>query len=131
MQAFTHAESSPMMNMSPSHLTPHFSQFPPSRLGQQPAQRFSHGRSMGAGGRGGEWNHHAKVQTPLSNYSSAGQRSPGSNNNAPWGMLKQPFLISYIDLFLVGYRVKRRHFLIHVEMGRVWFLVCNRKIALS
>ncbi|XP_076954255.1 dual specificity protein kinase YAK1 homolog [Bidens hawaiensis] len=85
MQAFTHAESSPMMNMSPSHLTPHFSQFPPSRLGQQPVQRFSHGRSMGAGGRGGEWNHHGKVQAPLSTYSSAGQHSPGSSNNAPWG----------------------------------------------
>ncbi|KAI3705940.1 hypothetical protein L1987_76189 [Smallanthus sonchifolius] len=86
IQAFPHAEASsdvhghPMMNSS--HLMPHFSHFAPSRLGQQPVQRFSHGRSVGA--RGGEWNH-VKVQAPLSNYSSGGQRSPGSNNNAPWG----------------------------------------------
>ncbi|KAK9050047.1 hypothetical protein SSX86_030984 [Deinandra increscens subsp. villosa] len=86
IQAFPHAEASPdvyahpMMNSS--HLTPHISQFTPSRLGQQPVQRFSHGRSMGA--RGGEWNH-VKVQVPLSNFGSGGQRSPGSNNNAPWG----------------------------------------------
>ncbi|KAJ0640900.1 putative protein kinase CMGC-DYRK-YAK family [Helianthus annuus] len=84
IQAFPHADGSPDVYVHPmmhsSHLTPHFSQFAPSRLGQQ--QRFSHGRSMGA--RGGEWNH-VKVQPPLSNYSSVGQRSPGSNNNAPWG----------------------------------------------
>lgn len=88
IQGFPHSETGgsasssdvyiqPMMN--PSHLMPHFS---PSRLGQQPVQRYSHGRSMGA--RGGDWNH-VKVQAPLSNFSSGGPRSPGSNNSAPWG----------------------------------------------
>ncbi|KAD4584138.1 hypothetical protein E3N88_21739 [Mikania micrantha] len=79
----SHAESTPDLYAHPmmnsSHLTPHFT---PSRLGQQPVQRFSHGRSMGS--RGGEWGH-VKVQAPLSSFSSGGQRSPGSNNNAPWG----------------------------------------------
>lgn len=90
IQAFSHAEaigsaSSPEAYvhpmMTPSHLMPHFSQFSPSRLGQQPVQRFTHGRSMGI--RGGEWNH-VKVQAPLSNFNSGGPRSPGSNS-APWG----------------------------------------------
>ncbi|KAI3807915.1 hypothetical protein L1987_23853 [Smallanthus sonchifolius] len=86
VEAFPHAESSsgvyvhPMMNSS--HLMPHFSQFSPSRLGQQPVQRFSHGRSLGA--RGGEWNH-VKAQGPFLNFNSGGPRSPGSNNSAPWG----------------------------------------------
>nr|XP_043614835.1 dual specificity protein kinase YAK1 homolog [Erigeron canadensis] len=88
IQAFSHAEvggsaSSPDMYAQPminSHLVPHFSQFSPSRLGQQPVQRFNHGRSMG--NRGGEWNH-VKVP-PLSNFNSGGPRSPGSNS-APWG----------------------------------------------
>ncbi|KAJ9546123.1 hypothetical protein OSB04_025830 [Centaurea solstitialis] len=88
--AFSHAEAgSPVSSpdvyvhpmMTPSHLMPHFSQFSPSRLGQQPVQRFNHGRSMGI--RGGEWNH-VKVQAPLSNFNSGGPRSPGSNS-APWG----------------------------------------------
>lgn len=86
--AFSHSEigSSPDMYghhmANPSHFMPHSSQFSPSRLGQPPVQRFSHGRSMGS--RGGEWNH-GKVQPPLSNFNSGGPRSPGSNNNAPWG----------------------------------------------
>lgn len=72
--------------MNSSHLMPHFSQLSPSRFGQQPVQRFSHGRSVGA--RGGEWNHvKAQAQAPLSNFSSVGPRSPGSNNSAPWGTL--------------------------------------------
>ncbi|GJT90534.1 dual specificity protein kinase YAK1 [Tanacetum coccineum] len=92
MQSFSHAEAGgsasspdayvhPMMN--PSQYMPHFSQFSPSRLGQQPAPRYTHGRSMG-GVRGGEWNH-MKVQAPHSNFNSGGPRSPGSNNSAPWG----------------------------------------------
>ncbi|PWA77126.1 YAK1-like protein [Artemisia annua] len=92
VQSFSHAEAGgsasspdayvhPMMN--PSQYMPHFSQFSPSRLGQQPAPRYTHGRSMG-GVRGGEWNH-IKVQAPHSNFNSGGPRSPGSNNSAPWG----------------------------------------------
>ncbi|CAK7333773.1 unnamed protein product [Dovyalis caffra] len=45
----------------PSYFTPHVSQNSPSRLGQQPLQRFSHGRPAG---RGSEWNH-IKVQPLL------------------------------------------------------------------
>lgn len=85
VQGFSHGEGSsqdmyvhPMM--TPSHLMPHFSQFSPSRLGQQPVQRFNHGRSMGI--RGAEWNH--VKQAPLSNFNSGGPRSPGSSS-APWG----------------------------------------------
>lgn len=92
MQSFSHPEAGgsasspdayvhPMMN--PSQYMPHFSQFSPSRLGQQPSPRYTHGRSMG-GVRGGEWNH-MKVQAPHSNFNSGGPRSPGSNNSAPWG----------------------------------------------
>ncbi|KAI3757021.1 hypothetical protein L6452_04554 [Arctium lappa] len=90
IQAFSHAEAGTSVSspdvyvhpmMTPSHLMPHFSQFSPSRLGQQPVQRFTHGRSIGI--RGGEWNH-VKVQAPLSNFNSGGPRSPGSNS-APWG----------------------------------------------
>ncbi|XP_071713015.1 dual specificity protein kinase YAK1 homolog [Rutidosis leptorrhynchoides] len=89
VQAFSHAETGgPAHDMyghqgaHSSHLMPHFSQFSPSRLGQQHVQRFGHGRSMG--GRGGEWNH-VKVQPPHSNFNPGGPRSPGSNINAPWG----------------------------------------------
>ncbi|KAI3762331.1 hypothetical protein L1987_52758 [Smallanthus sonchifolius] len=86
VEAFPHAESSPGVYVHPmmnsSHLMPHFSQFSPSRLGQQPVQRFSHGRSLGA--RGGEWNH-VKAQAPFLNFNSGGPRSPGSYNTAPWG----------------------------------------------
>uniref|UniRef100_A0A6N2LCF6 Protein kinase domain-containing protein n=1 Tax=Salix viminalis TaxID=40686 RepID=A0A6N2LCF6_SALVM len=68
----------------PSYFTPHISQNSPSRLGQQPLQRFSHGRPTA---RGSEWNH-IKVQPPSSSLNSGGQRSPGSsslNNSMPWG----------------------------------------------
>jgi len=68
----------------PSYFTPHISQNSPSRLGQQPPQRFSHGRPTV---RGSEWNH-IKVQPPSSSFNSGGQRSPGSsslNNSMPWG----------------------------------------------
>ncbi|KAJ6756906.1 hypothetical protein OIU74_026206 [Salix koriyanagi] len=68
----------------PSYFTPHISQNSPSRLGQQPLQRFSHGRPTA---RGSEWNH-TKVQPPSSSLNSGGQRSPGSsslNNSMPWG----------------------------------------------
>ncbi|CDP04909.1 unnamed protein product [Coffea canephora] len=54
-----------------SYLMPHFSPSSPSRLGQQPIQRINHGN------HGMEWNH-AKVQPPLSSFSSGGPRSPGS-----------------------------------------------------
>lgn len=64
-----------------SHFLPHFPQISPSRLGQQPVQRFSHGRSTTL--HGSEWNH-MKVQAPLSNFNSGGPRSPGSNGT-PWG----------------------------------------------
>uniref|UniRef100_A0A6N2LYE9 Protein kinase domain-containing protein n=1 Tax=Salix viminalis TaxID=40686 RepID=A0A6N2LYE9_SALVM len=68
----------------PSNFTPHVSQNSPSRLGQQPHQRFSHGRPVV---RGSEWNP-IKVPPPSSSFSSGGQRSPGSsslNNSMPWG----------------------------------------------
>ncbi|KAJ6884266.1 hypothetical protein NC652_031307 [Populus alba x Populus x berolinensis] len=59
----------------PSYFTPHISQNSPSRLGQQPLQRSSHGRPTV---RGSEWNH-IKVQPP-SSFNSGGQRSPGSSS---------------------------------------------------
>ncbi|XP_021281683.1 dual specificity protein kinase YAK1 isoform X3 [Herrania umbratica] len=68
-----------------SHFMPHMTQNSPSRLGQQPVQRFNHGRSTVA--RGSEWNH-MKVQLPPSSFSSGGQRSPGNSsfsNGMPWG----------------------------------------------
>ncbi|KAF9670376.1 hypothetical protein SADUNF_Sadunf13G0061900 [Salix dunnii] len=68
----------------PSYFMPQNPQNSPSRLGQQPLQRFSHGRPTV---RGSEWNH-IKVQPPSSSFNSGGQRSPGSsslNNSMPWG----------------------------------------------
>ncbi|OMO87272.1 hypothetical protein CCACVL1_09156 [Corchorus capsularis] len=68
-----------------SHFMPHITQNSPSRLGQQMAPRYNHGRSTGA--RGSEWNH-MKVQLPPSNFNSGGPRSPGNSsfsNGMPWG----------------------------------------------
>ncbi|PKI54580.1 hypothetical protein CRG98_025094 [Punica granatum] len=73
----------------PSHFTP---QYPYnnslSRLGQQPAQRFNHGRSTSSTfGRGGDW--HITLQAPNSSFGSEGPHSPGSGgsfiNGMPWG----------------------------------------------
>ncbi|KAJ7982593.1 Kinase family protein [Quillaja saponaria] len=67
----------------PSHYMPHISSNSPSRLGQQPVQRFNHGRPI----RGGEWNH-SMVQASPSSFNNGGPRSPGNNsfsNSMPWG----------------------------------------------
>ncbi|PSS11869.1 Serine/threonine-protein kinase yakA [Actinidia chinensis var. chinensis] len=68
----------------PSHFVPHFPQNSPSRLGQQPVQRFNHGRSTAV--RGTDWNH-SNVQPPPSSFSSGGPHSPGNSlfGNGPWG----------------------------------------------
>ncbi|KAL4557281.1 hypothetical protein LXL04_035454 [Taraxacum kok-saghyz] len=97
IQGFSHGEgSSPDMYthpmMTPSHLMPHFSQFSPSRLGQQqqPGQRFN---PRGMGIRGAEWNHGKQPPNSNLNFNSGGgggggPRSPrsSSSSSAPWGM---------------------------------------------
>ncbi|CAK9165992.1 unnamed protein product [Ilex paraguariensis] len=65
----------------PSNFMPQFVQNSPSRFGQQPVQRFNHGRSTAV--RGSEWNH-VKVQASLSSFNSGGPRSPGSHSTS-WG----------------------------------------------
>lgn len=96
MQAFSQVEiGSPPSNdpharfgqhMPGSQFTPHVSQNSPSRLGQQPPQRFNHGRPNA--GRGVDRNH-INAQLPPSNTNSGGQqRSPRSSsytNGVPWG----------------------------------------------
>ncbi|KAI4295237.1 hypothetical protein L6164_035304 [Bauhinia variegata] len=70
-------------NRKPFHLMPRILQNSPSRFGQQPVQRFSHGRPI----RSGEWNQ-IKVQAPPSGFSSGGSRSPRNNsfnNTMTWG----------------------------------------------
>uniref|UniRef100_A0A6N2L6C7 Protein kinase domain-containing protein n=1 Tax=Salix viminalis TaxID=40686 RepID=A0A6N2L6C7_SALVM len=84
MPPSSHDFHAAMFMSKPSNFTPHVSQNSPSRLGQQPHQRFSHGRPVV---RGSEWNP-IKVPPPSSSFSSGGQRSPGSsslNNSMPWG----------------------------------------------
>ncbi|KAK9272613.1 hypothetical protein L1049_002988 [Liquidambar formosana] len=74
----------PRFMSKPSYFMPHFSQNSPSRLGQQPVQRFNHGSSTAI--RGSEWNN-IKVQPP-SSFNSAGPHSPGSSsfgNGSSWG----------------------------------------------
>lgn len=69
----------------PSHFMPHISQNSPSRLGQQPVQRFSYVRPTNV--RVGEWNH-MKVQPPPASFNSGGPRSPGNSslsNGMSWG----------------------------------------------
>lgn len=70
----------------PPHFVPHFSQNSPSRLGQQPVQRYNHGSPPV--NRGGEWNN-IKVHPPPSGFNSGGPRSPGnssfSNGGSSWG----------------------------------------------
>lgn len=66
--------------MAASHFTPHVSQNSPSRLGQQPTQRFTHGRRNA--GRGSDWNH-IKAQLPPSNSKSP--RSSSFTDGVPWG----------------------------------------------
>ncbi|KAK6926220.1 Protein kinase domain [Dillenia turbinata] len=61
----------------PSFLMPSFPHNSPSRLGQQPVQRFSHGRYAPL--HSNEWNH-MKVQPPTSSFNSGGPRSPGSSS---------------------------------------------------
>ncbi|KAG7035602.1 ppk15, partial [Cucurbita argyrosperma subsp. argyrosperma] len=63
-----------------SHFMPHSSYNSPSRLGQQPVQRFNQGRSTNV--RGYEWNA-VRIQPPLPSYNSGGPRSPGSGMS--WG----------------------------------------------
>ncbi|KGN50407.1 dual specificity protein kinase YAK1 homolog isoform X2 [Cucumis sativus] len=68
-----------------SHLMPHNSHNSPSRLGQQPVQRFNQGRSTNV--RGYEWSP-VKIQPPLPTYNSGGPRSPGSGSfgsGMTWG----------------------------------------------
>ncbi|CAH8277152.1 unnamed protein product [Arabidopsis lyrata] len=69
-----------------SQFIPHVSQNSPSRLGQQPPQRFNHGRPNP--GRSMDRNH-INAQLPPSNTNSGGQqRSPRSSsyaNGVPWG----------------------------------------------
>ncbi|KAL1201056.1 putative dual specificity protein kinase YAK1 [Cardamine amara subsp. amara] len=74
-------------HMPGSQFTPHVSQNSPSRLGQQPPQRFNHGRPNA--GRAMDRNH-INAQLPPSNTNSGGQqRSPRSSssytNGVPWG----------------------------------------------
>lgn len=73
--------------MPGAQFTPHVSQNSPSRLGQQPPQRFNHGRPNA--GRAMDRNH-ISAQLPPSNTSSGGQqRSPRSSsytNGVPWGI---------------------------------------------
>ena len=69
----------------PSHFMPHISQNSPSRLGQQPVQRFSYVRPTNV--RVGEWNH-MKIQPPPASFNSGGPRSPGNSslsNGMSWG----------------------------------------------
>ena len=68
----------------PLHFVPHFPQNSPSRLGQQPVQRFNPGRSTAV--RGTDWNH-SKVQPPPSSSSSGVPHSPGNSlfSNGRWG----------------------------------------------
>ncbi|KAK6936483.1 Protein kinase domain [Dillenia turbinata] len=61
----------------PPLLMPSFSHNSPSRLGQQPVQRFSHGRYASL--HGYEWNH-IKVQPPTSSFNSGGSHSPRSSS---------------------------------------------------
>ncbi|XP_050226139.1 dual specificity protein kinase YAK1 homolog [Mercurialis annua] len=68
----------------PTHFMPHVSQNSPSRLGQQSAPRYNHGRPAV---RGSEWNP-IKVQPPQSSFTSGGPLSPGNsshNNGVQWG----------------------------------------------
>ncbi|KAB1205274.1 Serine/threonine-protein kinase ppk15 [Morella rubra] len=96
-QAFSHMEvGSPPSGHDPhpgyippmskaSHYVSHISQNSPSRLGQQPVQRFNYGRPPNS--RAGEWNH-MKVPPSFSNFNSGGPRSPGNstyNNGMSWG----------------------------------------------
>lgn len=69
----------------PSHFMPQYSYNSLSRLGQQPAQKFNHGRSTSTFNRGSEW--HSTAQPPSSSFNS-GPRSPGSGsfvNVLSWG----------------------------------------------
>ncbi|XP_010528678.1 PREDICTED: serine/threonine-protein kinase ppk15 [Tarenaya hassleriana] len=94
-QAFSQAEigsnptHDPRARLAPfipmSHYGSHVPQNSPSRLGQQTAPRFNHGRPNGV--RGSDWNH-MKAQLPPSSSSSGGPRSPRSSsftNGIPWG----------------------------------------------
>ncbi|GKV07459.1 hypothetical protein SLEP1_g19236 [Rubroshorea leprosula] len=68
-----------------SHFIPHMMQSSPSRLGQQPVQRYNHRRTTAA--RGNEWNH-MSIDLPPSNHNSGGPRSPGNSsfsNGMHWG----------------------------------------------
>lgn len=119
IQGFPHGEGSsqdiyvhPMMTTS--HIIPtHYSQFSPSRLGQQPVQRFNHGRSMGI--RGAEWNH--VKQAPLSNFNSGGPRSPGSSS-APWGIVLATWPILTFLLLLKLYIELKSGIVIPFFVGR-------------
>ncbi|XP_041014070.1 dual specificity protein kinase YAK1 homolog [Juglans microcarpa x Juglans regia] len=78
-----HGYVRPMSN--PSHFVPNISQNSPSRLGQQPVQRFNYGRPPSS--RVGDSNH-VVVQPPFSSFNSGGMRSPGNSsfsNGMPWG----------------------------------------------
>lgn len=91
IQSFSYGEhGSPSLDLhggyaqhmsKPPHFMPHFPQNSPSRLGQQPVQRFNHGGSTAV--RGTEWNH-LNIQVPPSSFNSGGPRSPG-NNGMSWG----------------------------------------------
>ncbi|KAI4340804.1 hypothetical protein MLD38_025607 [Melastoma candidum] len=73
-----HSKSKPSISMAQ-----HYNSL--SRLGQQPAQRLSHGRNVY--GRASEWNQH-KVQSPASSFGGGGQHSAGSSsffNTMAWG----------------------------------------------
>lgn len=78
-----HGYVCPMSN--PSNFVPNISQNSPSRLGQQPVQRFSFGRPPSI--RVGDSNH-VMVQPPFSSFNSGGMRSPGNSSfssGMPWG----------------------------------------------
>ncbi|XP_022969717.1 dual specificity protein kinase YAK1 homolog isoform X2 [Cucurbita maxima] len=66
-----------------SHFMAHSSHNSPSRLGQQPVERWKEGRSRKVGG-GYEWNP-VKIQPPLAGYSSGGPGSPGGGGSGGGG----------------------------------------------
>lgn len=83
-----------------SHFMPHSSHNSPSRLGQQPVQRFNQGRSTNI--RGYEWNP-VKIQPPLPSYNSGGPRSPGSgsfSSGMSWGKYAFKTVYGYITFYI-------------------------------
>ena len=81
-----------------SHFMPHSSYNSPSRLGQQPVQRFNQGRSTNV--RGYEWNA-VRIQPPLPSYNSGGPRSPGSGMS--WGKYAFKTVFGYIAFYILPF----------------------------